>query len=65
MLGHKVLFSTKLNKENITTISKYKAAGAGPASKLRGGGISVILGSQVSQQLCYCKRDEVYLATLL
>ena len=38
MLGHKVLFSTKLNKENITTISKYKVAGSGPASKLRAGG---------------------------
>jgi len=36
---------------------------ADPASKVRGA-ISVVFGSQVSYQLCYCEKDEVYFTTL-
>jgi len=39
-------------------------AGADPASKL-GGAISVILCSEVSLRVHYCKRHEVDFATLL
>jgi len=38
---------------------------AGPVSKGSGGKISLILGSQVSQRLRYCKTAEVYFTTLL
>jgi len=37
---------------------------ADPASKFRGA-ISVLFGSQVSLRVHVCKRDEVYLTTLL
>ena len=41
------------------------SAGAGPANEFRGGAISVIFGSQVSLRIHFCKRDGVYLTTLL
>jgi len=47
--------------------STHSKPGAGPASKFKGGGeaISVILGSQSSLRVCYCKRDEVHFTALL
>ena len=46
------------SKTSTLGVVDIEASGANPASKLRGD-ISVILVSQVSQQLRYCKRDEV------
>jgi len=40
-------------------------AGSDPASKFRGGAISVIFCSQVSLRVHYCKRDVVCFTTLL
>jgi len=44
---------------------KLGRAGADPASKVMGGAISVIFASQVSYQVCYCKRNKAYFETLL
>ena len=40
-------------------------AGSDPASKFKGGAISIIFGSQVSLRVHCCKTDEVYLTTVL
>jgi len=39
--------------------------GVNPVSKFKGGVILVLFDSEVSQRLCYCNRDEVYLTTQL
>jgi len=41
------------------------ASKADPVSKFRGGVILAIFGNQVSLQIHYYKRDEVYFTTLL
>jgi len=56
---------TALHRDNLgETSCNVHRADADPASKVRGE-ISVIFGSQVSWQVHYCKRGEVYFTTLL
>jgi len=40
-------------------------SGAGPASNVRGGKVSVKFGSEASLRFHYGKRDKVYFTTLL
>ena len=52
-------------KGRFDTLMRLSKPGVDPASKVSGGAISVIFGSQVSLRAHYCKRDEVYFTTLL
>jgi len=45
--------------------SALTGPGADATSNVRGGAISIILGSKVSLPVRYCKRDEVYFIKLL
>jgi len=58
LLGGKNIFLQLMTLQQLTSRLR-----ADPASKFRGGAISVIFGSQVSLRVLYCKRDDVYFAT--
>jgi len=56
-----ILVSLLIKDDSIREAS----TGADPASKFRGGRDFRNIGSQVSQRLPYCKRDEAYFTTML